>query len=615
MFLKKTRQSSGRILLTIARGYRDPVTKKSRQKTVVNLGYLDELLKQYEDPIAHFEQVAKEMTEAEKKEKKARRIDLGTIDLDEELDPDEDSLRMLGFLPFSRIYHELEIDRFLVNRQRSQKIDYSLNDVMQLLVYSRLLTPGTKLQDNLTRNRLGRSFRCDEYDLYRALGFFASYREALTQHVHESLRMQYGRKSNVVYCALTGYCFENDREDEFRRRGCCSHNTCNRIVQMGLLLDEDAIPMTYALHEANSSDVSTLMPLIQDMRNNYDIERMVLVADKTLNSGDNVACLLAKADGFIFSQKIRGATEEFQNYVFDPSGYRTLQEPEQLCFPDTESSGLEKKTIEEETAKASPNDEEKDSSPQKEDVFRVKSRPYPQTFWVTLSDDKKRQIPVNVRQIVYYSPSYASLQRQRREETLNKARQLLQNPSLYDPGEHFGARRFIKNLSIDEKTGAYIKTKSRPVLDIEAIEEDAKYDGYCALITSEEKMPVTEVIRQYHELWQIDRSFRISKSQLITEPIFLSREQRMEAHFLVCFLSLLILRLLSLKMQNKYSQEQMIHELQKMNSIQLQENLMKRIYRSKILDEIGEAVCLDFTKRYLTYGELRSMVAKTKKRT
>lgn len=605
MFLKKTKQSSGRVLLTIARGYRDPVTKKSRQKTVINLGYLDELVEQYEDPIAHFTQVAKEMTEAENKAKAERRFDLSPIDLDEKLDPDEDALQMLGFLPFSKIYHELEIDSFLVNRQRSLKIDYSLNDVMQLLIYARLLAPGSKRQDYLTKHRLARNFRCDEYDLYRALDYFASWRDVLLQHLHESVRMQYGRKTDVVYYDVTNYYFEIDREDTIRRRGRCKYNTRNPIVQMGLLLDEDAIPMTYALYEGNTPDVSTLMPIIQNIRNNYHVGRIVVVADKALNCGDNVAFLRVKKDGFIFSQKIRGSAAEFQDYVFDPSGYRTLQEPEQLRFLQTASpgSGGEKPGVSFPDGESSA------------DVFRVKSRVYPQEFWVTHHDGKKRRIPIDVRQIVYYSPSYAKLQRHRREETLAKARQLVKNPSMYNRSEHFGAKRFIKNLSIDAKTGTYIETKNRPVLDLEVIEEDAKYDGYYALITSEEKMRVTEVINQYHGLWQIERNFRISKSQLKTRPVHLSREQRIEAHFLICFLSLLILRLLSVKMKCKYSPEQMIDELKKMNSVHLQENLMKRIYRSAILDDIGDAIGLDFTKRYLTYGEVRSMVAKTKKNT
>lgn len=141
------------------------------------------------------------------------------------------------------------------------------------------------------------------------------------------------------------------------------------------------------------------MPIIQNIRNNYHVGRIVVVADKALNSGDNVAFLRVKKDGFIFSQTIRGSNAEFQDYVFDPSGYRPLQEPEQLRFLQTEFPGFGG-----EKAGASPPDGESSA-----DVFRVKSRVHPQEFWVTHHDGKKRRIPIDVRQVVYYSPSYAKL--------------------------------------------------------------------------------------------------------------------------------------------------------------------------------------------------------------
>ncbi len=220
----------------------------------------------------------------------------------------------------SSIYHELKINQFLINRQRSKAIDYSLNDVMQLLVYTRVLAPGSKNASFLQKENLAGSFNCDWYDIYRALDYFASLREKLLLHLHEQVRTNYKRRTRVVFYDVTNYYFEIDKEDDFQHKGFCKHNTRNLLVQMGLLLDADAIPITYRLFQGNTHDSQTMMPLLQETRKTYGLERIIVVADKGINSGDNVAFIMAKGDGFIFSQKVRGAGKELNDYVFDPRG-------------------------------------------------------------------------------------------------------------------------------------------------------------------------------------------------------------------------------------------------------------------------------------------------------
>ena len=312
MFLKKTKQKNGRVNLSFIHGYRDPVTKKTKHKLIENLGYLDEYLDRYEDPVAHFKEIARIRTQEMKEKESEKEIPLGSVYTDEVMDENENAMRHLGFLPLSSIYHELKIDQFLINRQRSKSMDYSLNDVMQLLTYTRILAPGSKRASYRQKDSLARPFNCDEYDVYRALDYFAVFREDLLLHLHEQVRVNYKRKTHVVFYDVTNYYFEIDREDDFRRKGFCKHNTRNPLVQMGLLLDADAIPVTYRLFPGNTHDSQTMMPLIQQSRKTYGLGRVVIVADKGLNSGDNIAFLTAKGDGFIFSQKIRGADKELK---------------------------------------------------------------------------------------------------------------------------------------------------------------------------------------------------------------------------------------------------------------------------------------------------------------
>lgn len=594
MFLKSTKQKNGRINLSFVEGYRDPITKKIKHKVVENLGYVDEYLDQYEDPQAHFKEVARLRTEQMRKEASNKEITLGSIHTDEYLDENENALHHMGFLPLSAIYHELNLHQFIINRQRSKAMDYSLNDVMQLLVYTRILSPGSKQASFQQKDHIARPFNCDWYDVYRALDYFAAFREELLLHLHEQVRIHYHRQTHVVFYDVTNYYFEVDQEDEFRRKGFCKHNTRKPLVQMGLLLDADAIPITYRLFEGNTHDSQTMMPLIRETRKAYGLGRVITVADKGLNSGDNVAFLMAKGDGFIFSQKIRGADQDFQAYVFNPTGY------------------VEKKGI---VKEADGWDEQvEDGEDQDMPAFRMKSRLHPQTFRVTHADNKKRKIPLDVKQIVCYNPLYARRQKHKRAEMIEKAQKIIANPKRYDKKDAGGALRYIRNIEYDPETGECINTKRIPQLDLEKMIEDEKYDGYYAIITSEVNMPDHEVVKAYHGLWEIERSFRITKSDLESRPVYLSLEQRIEAHFLTCFIALLLLRLLSKRLEGKYAPEQIIQSLRKYQTCYIKDNIFKTTYYDEIIKELGDALGLTLNRRFLKTGDIKQLVADSKKK-
>lgn len=590
MFLKTTKQKNGRINLSLVEGFRDPITKKTKHKVIENLGYLDEYLDRYEDPIAHFKEVARIRTQ-KRKEEAGKEIFLGSVYADERMDENEDSMRHMGFLPLSAIYHELNLHQFIINKQRSKAMDYSLNDVMQLLVYTRVLSPGSKMASFQQKDNIARPFNCDWFDVYRALDYFAAFREELLLHLHEQVRINYKRRTHVVFYDVTNYYFEVDQEDEFRRKGFCKHNTRNPLVQMGLLLDADAIPITYRLFKGNTHDSQTMMPLLQKTRKEYGLGRIITVADKGLNSGDNVAFLMAKGDGFIFSQKIRGAAQDFQDYVFDKAGY-------------VERQGIVKQ------ADAWSERVENQDAP----AFYMKSRLCPQEFWVTHADDKKRKIPLDVKQIVCYNELYARRQKHKRQEVLEKAQKIIANPKRYSKKEAGGALRYIKNIEYNPETGECINTKRIPRLDIEKVVEDEKYDGYYSIITSEIDMPDHEVVKAYHELWEIERSFRITKSDLESRPVFLTLEQRIEAHFLTCFIALLLLRLLSKRLEGKYAPEQIIQSLRKYQVCFIKDNVFKTTYYDQIIRDLGAALDLTLDRRFLRTGEIKQLVADSKKK-
>lgn len=590
MFLKQVKQKNGRVNISFVHGFRDPVTKKVVHKTIEKLGFLDEYEHLYEDPIAHFKEIARLRTLEMMEDEMKKEIPLGSVFADDLMDINEDVMKLMGHLPISAIYHQLKLNQFLINRQRSRAMDYSLNDVMQLLVYTRILSPGSKRHSFAQKNKLAGTYNCKQHDVYRALDYFDEFREDLLVHLHEQVRIHYQRRTQVVFYDVTNFYFEVDQEDAFRRKGMCKHNTRKPLVQMGLLLDEDAIPITYRLFEGNTHDSRTLMPILQETRKSYGLGRIITVADKGLNSGDNIAFLMAKGDGFIFSQKIRGADSELQKYVFDSSGYKDVK-------------GVVKQV---------------DAWMEKEDnantpAFFMKSRPYPQEFWVTHEDDKKRKIPLDVRQIVCYNELYARRQKHKRETVLEKAKNIVDNPKRYNKSEAKGALRYVKDITYDPNTGECLNAKKKPYLDLEKIAEDEKYDGYYVIITSEVKMSPLEVVKAYHGLWEIEHSFRITKTDLQTRPIEVSLKQRISAHFLTCFIALLILRLLCKRLNEEHAPEQIIKSLRKYQACHVTDNVYRVAYYDQLIADMGNALNLTLNRRFLTVGDLRQLVADSKK--
>ena len=590
MFLKVTKQRNGRLNLSIVHGYRDPKTKKTKHKVIENLGYADEYEHLYEDPIAHFKEVARLRTLQMVEEEKKKEIHLGIVSANERLDVNEDTLKLMGNIPLSSIYHELNIDQFIINRQRSLSMDYSLNDVMQLLVYTRILSPGSKRHSFAQKEKLAGSYRCDEYDVYRALDYFDRFREELLVHLHEQIRIRYQRRTEVVFYDVTNFCFEIDKEDDFRRKGMVKHNPRKPLVQMGLLLDEDAIPITYRLFGGNTHDSQTFMPIVKETRKSYGLGRIITVADKALNSGNNIAFLMAKGDGFIFSQKIRGADKELQDYVFDQNGYKNVSGAVKQVDAWLEHDGDANKS-----------------------AFRMKSRAYPQEFWVTHSDNKNRKIPLDVRQIVCYNELHAKRQKHKRAAILEKAQKIINHPHRYNKSDAKGALRYVKQIEFDPETGECLNSKRLPYLDLERIAEDEKYDGYYAIITSEVDMFPAEVVKAYHGLWEIEHSFKITKTDLETRPIEVSLKQRINAHFLTCFISLLILRLLNKRLGEDYAPEQIIKSLRKYQACYITDNVYKIAYYDELLRDLGDALNLSLDRRFLTVGGLRQLIADSKK--
>ena len=262
MYLKKTyKKESGRTYLAIAQKYRHPVKNVSTDRTVKSLGYLDELEKKYKDPVAHFKKVAREMTEEDNARKKVTL----KINMDEELLRDSNGRKNLGYVAILKIYHELELHDFFNNRARNESFKYNTNSIMILLVVSRLLSPGSKKKAFLEKSRYFERFSFSLVDIYRALSHFAKLEVDLQGYLNGKVKEKYGRNTKTIYYDVTNFYFEIDKADDLRKYGKSKEGRHNPIVQMGLAMDSDGIPIHYRLFPGNKLDKETFRTVIGEV--------------------------------------------------------------------------------------------------------------------------------------------------------------------------------------------------------------------------------------------------------------------------------------------------------------------------------------------------------------
>lgn len=573
MFLKQVLQPNGRIFLSISRGYRDK-QKKSKTVTIKSLGFLDELEKQYDDPIAHFKQLAINMTQEIKQQKEPQYVKLTKDELVSPLEVRKN----LGYTPFSKIYHELEIDKFILSKFSKLKISPNkLNNIMKLLVFGRLIFPDSKKTTYENKDLLFENTNFSLKDVYRFLDYIEPKKEELQKYIYDNTRNQYGQNTECVYYDVTNYYFEIDENDDFRKKGISKEHRPDPIVQMGLFMDSIGLPMCYKLFEGNTNDCLTLRPMIQELQKNYQVGKVIVVADKGLNTGNNIAYNLAIGNGYVMSQTVRGANKELKDFVLKPAGYTF----------------------------------------NKDKTYKVKSRLYPREIVITKKDGTKVTKSIDEKQVIFWSADYAKRAKMERQPAIDKAKTLMGNISKYNKANSYGACKYLKNIDFDKKTGEILENcKHKITLDIDKITEEEKYDGYYAIVTSEYQKTDDEIIDIYRGLWKIEETFKITKSELEARPVHVWTKEHIEAHFLICYISLVLSRILQHKLAKEgknYSVGQIIESLSKCGCTHLQENIWVFNHTDAVLEDIETVLNIQLHKKTLTLQEIKKVLGDTKK--
>jgi len=586
MFLKKNK-SNGKTYLSFVEGYR--VDGNVKQRTVEKIGYLEDFLDIYDDPIAHFKEVAKRRT------KEAKENPSLDIDTAAKLEDDTDNRRNLGYAVVKEIYAKLRLRDFFQDKQRHLNIEYNLNSIFSLLVYNRFLYPSSKKKAFDTKHTYFDRFDFSLDDIYRSLDHFSKYSNQLQQHLHQQISELVGRESDLAYYDVTNYYFEipyndNDEYNEngdivnkgLRKKGPSKEHRKTPIVQMGLLMDTNGIPMAYHMFPGNESEKNNLLPNIRRVKRDFELDRIIVVADRGLNTSDNTAYLSGKNhddmkhnDGYVYGQSVLGGTKEFKKWVINRDKYQVDK--------ITDENG---EVI----------------------TFTHKSRIYAKKITLKSSDGKRNKpIEIYQKQMAYYSKKYAEKQRKDREKVLEKARDLISNPSKYNKATSYGATDYIKNIKYVKETGE-ISTGQALSLNEEKIKEQEKYDGFYSIVTSEKHLSDKEMHDIYKGLWKIEESFKIIKSEFKTRPIHVKLENHINGHFLICFVTLVIMRTLEHLIDHKHSIKEIRETLKKYSCSYLEKNYYLFDFRNEVIRTFEQVFGFDFSKKIMALSEIKNIL-------
>lgn len=429
-----------------------------------------------------------------------------------------------GYLFLLDIYYSLGIDKICTEISEKYRFEYDLNEILSMLVCSRIIAPGSKRSSLEEANGFVEQPKCSLHQIYRALEVIAKENDFFQSQLYKNSQSITERRKDVLYYDCTNYYFEIEDEDDFRKYGVSKEHRPNPIVQMGLFIDSDGIPLSFSVFDGNFSEQPSMTPLEKRILQDFDTSDFVVCTDSGLSSIANRRFNSIQGRGFVTAQSIKKLKGFLQDFCLSDDGW---------YLP-----GSDRKY------KLSELDEEKDC-----DRVFYKDR------WINENDLEQHLI-------VTYSIKYRNYQRAVRGRQIVRAEKLAENPSSLSRKKESDPKRFVmqEHCTIDGEAAE----KTITSLDQNRIDNEMKYDGFYAVCTNLED-DVSDIIRINQKRWEIEECFRIMKTEFKARPVYLSRRDRITAHFTTCFTALVIYRMLEKKLENRFTCEEIIRTLRDMN--------------------------------------------------
>lgn len=546
--------------------YRDE-KGRPRQRTIASHGRLDVLLAADPDALDKLKEQVKQLTV----QREAKR---GMISFDTTVPSDGASALNVGWWLAEAVLDRLGVERAARSFVRSAGVDAGVAQILSLLVCSRVVWPcSKKAAVERAPQLLGGPANLDLARVYRALDQIAAMAVDLQQAASAGLGRHQSSLGTVDY-DVTNYFFHIDQDDPdpvgktaprgqaTRQRGHSKENRPDPIIQLGLFLDAEGIPVSYRLFDGNVPDTSTLPAVLSEFKTAFRADRIVVVADKAMNTQNNLGALAQHGDGWIVSASARTADKTMKRWLLDPDGWTG------------------------------------------DDTSRTKSMSVTRSVPVTRFGVDNLPLAVQEKVVARWSAEAAARDRHTRDDILARAEALAADQAKYRASNKRGIKKYITADTIDPATGEVLTGKDTMLtVDRARAEAEAVYDGYQLIRTSETSLTDSEILDRYHQLWRIEQTFRVSKTDLHTRPVYVRTPAHIEAHFAICFLALLVTRIL--ERWTGLPAGQLLDAIRNLDAIPVGDGI-HRIIRPTNWNTIDQTVGVGLDQSWATLTQLRS---------
>ena len=564
-FLKKTKNKKG-TYLQIYESYYDPERKGGAHRSYKPIGYVHELQASgIEDPITVFGEEVQKLNQEYKRKKQSEK---------ERQISEESPEKLLGYFPLKNLNDSLGCKKYIDLMQTATSFRFNIFDMMSALIYARAVHPCSKLKTYI--EVIPKLFEKHDFSLnqiYSGLGYIGSEYEKIIEIFNHQVSQKYPFDTSHSYFDCTNFYFEIDKEDEFRLKGPSKENKKEPIVGMGLLLDANQIPIGMKLYPGNESEKPIIRNIIDDLKQSSHISgRTIQVADKGLNCFNNIMHALKSGDGYIFSKSVKNLPETEKTWVLLENDYVDVK------------------------------------NKKGEVLYRIKD--CVDDFSYTYTDDTghKKTLKLTEKRIVTFNPKLAEKQTYEINRQVEKAKKLRACEA--KKSEYGDSSKYVTFVFTDKK-GTKTTGKSKVEINEKAIENAKKLAGYNMLITSEIRMTASEIYAAYHNLWRIEESFRIMKSQLDARPVFIQKQETITGHFLICYLAVLLTRLLQIHtLKDEYGTEEIFDFTRDFRIAKIADRKYINLTRSSsFIKELSCLTGLPLTSYFLGNEDINKMLS------
>lgn len=550
---------------------------KSTSKTIRKLGTLAELSKRLHtdrDGVLAWANEQARLETARYKSEKEDALVMVPFHSNKLMDYHKQKLFTGGYLFLQSVYYGLKMDSICRKIKSRYKFEYDLNAILSDLIYTRVLVPSSKSSSLRTAEQFLEPPTYRLHDVYRALSVLAREMDFIQAEVYKNSFFLGSRNDRILYFDCTNYYFEIEQEDGDKKYGKSKEHRPNPIIQMGLFTDGDGLPLAFSLFPGNQNEQKSLKPLETKILQQFGCEKFIYCSDAGLASEDNRAFNHMGQRSFIVTQSIKKLPAEDRTWALSRSGFKRLS--------DDASVDITKLPV-----------DDKDQLYYKDEPFTTKK--------------------LHQRLIITYSPKYASYQKAVRAEQIARAEKMVANGTLKKQRKNPNdPARFVNKIAATEEGE---KAKIHYYLDLDKIAEEEMYDGLYAVCTDLLDDDVADILKVSEGRWQIEDCFRTMKTDFEARPVYLTREDRIKAHFLTCFLSLLHFRLLKRSLKDAYTTEQLLQTLRNIKFADVEEQGFMPVYeRQKITDDLHETCGFRTDYQFITKRKMKGIQKKSKRR-